>query len=359
MNSRRNTGRRVGEAAAEGNHAPPQDLAAIVESNTGSDGQAITSQAQANTVQATREGVNEEEKAELVVYQLKNVGEGGMSVKKYSLKFVKLCKYASSLVSSSRDEMTRFVTGVSKDLEQEFRASMLHYNIDLDGLMDMPKFKKGHQHSGNPTPSRNTNAKGDKSGPKKGNYRNVQRDKKSCDTQPRPNTTAASDPPMRKWFHALKGREEQEKATDMVTNLRSEYHQLRVRQEDIPKTAFRIRYGHYKFLGMSFGLTNAPAVFMDLMNRGVEVYPKKIESVKNFPIPLTPTDIRSFLGSTNYYRRFVDCFSVITAPLTDLIKKKAKLELSETCEKNFQDLKDRLTSALVLILLRSVVETEV
>ena len=44
----------------------------------------------------------------------------------------------------------------------------------------MPKFKKGHQHSGNPTPSRNTNAKGDKSGPKKGNYRNVQRDKKSC-----------------------------------------------------------------------------------------------------------------------------------------------------------------------------------
>ena len=40
----------------------------------------------------------------------------------------------------------------------------------------------------------------------------------NADTQPRPNTTAASDPPMRKWFHALKGREEQEKATDMVTS---------------------------------------------------------------------------------------------------------------------------------------------
>ncbi|GKE02755.1 putative reverse transcriptase domain-containing protein [Tanacetum coccineum] len=88
-------------------------------------------------------------------------------------------------------------------------------------------------------------------------------------------------------------------------DLRSSYHQLRVQDADIPKTTFRTRYGHYEFQVMLFGLTNAHAVFMDLMNRflghvidsqGIYVDPTKIEAVKNWASPTTPTKIRQFLG---------------------------------------------------------------
>ena len=62
-----------------------------------------------------------------------------------------------------------------------------------------------------------------------------------------------------------------------------------------------------------------------MSDQGLEVDPRKTEAVKNLPKPLTPTNIRIFLGLNGYYRRFVEGFSSIAAPLTALTKKKAKL----------------------------------
>ncbi|KAH0633374.1 hypothetical protein KY284_036160 [Solanum tuberosum] len=105
-----------------------------------------------------------------------------------------------------------------------------------------------------------------------------------------------------------------------------------------------------KFSKCEFWLRSVAFLCLIVSSRGIEVDPKKIDAVKNWPRPLSPTDIRSFLGLADYYRRFVEGFSSIASPLTTLTQKKSKFEWFETCEKSFQELKNRLTTAPMLTL---------
>nr|GEX03205.1 reverse transcriptase domain-containing protein [Tanacetum cinerariifolium] len=113
-------------------------------------------------------------------------------------------------------------------------------------------------------------------------------------------------------------------------DLKSGYHQLRVKDEDIPKTAFRTRH-----------LIDSQRLHVD---------PAKIEAIKNWASPTTPTEIRQFLGLADYYQIFIKDFSKIAKSLTELTQKNKKYIWGEDQETAFQLLKQKLCEASILAL---------
>ena len=105
-----------------------------------------------------------------------------------------------------------------------------------------------------------------------------------------------------------------------------------------------------KFNKCEFWLEKVHFLGHVVSREGVSVDPAKVEAVSAWPVPKNVTEIRSFLGLAGYYRRFVEGFSKIAAPLTALTRKEKKYEWTQKCEENFQELKRKLTSAPVLII---------
>nr|GEV07844.1 putative reverse transcriptase domain-containing protein [Tanacetum cinerariifolium] len=197
-------------------------------------------------------------------------------------------------------------------------------------------------------------------------------------------------------------------------DLRSGYHQLRVCEEDIPKTVFRTRYGHYEFQVMPFSLTNTPTYLMNRVckpyldkfmivfiediliysknkeeheghlklilellkkeklyakfskckfwipkvqflghvidSKGIHADPAKIKSIKDWASLKNPTEIRQFLGLAGYYRRFIEGFSKIAKSMTKLTQKNVKFDWGEKELTAFQLIKQKLCSAPILAL---------
>ncbi|WZY93867.1 hypothetical protein YC2023_066196 [Brassica napus] len=200
-------------------------------------------------------------------------------------------------------------------------------------------------------------------------------------------------------------------------DLASGNHQIPIEPNDIRKTTVRTRYDHYEFVVMLFGLTNAPAAFMKMINsvfrdfldesviifiddiliyskdeeshrkhlravlerlrehklfaklskcsfwqksigflghivsdQGVLVDPEKIRAIKDWPRPRSATEVRSFVGLAGYYRKFVKGFTSLAQRMTRLTGKDVKSTWSKECTRYFSALKDRLTSAPILVL---------
>jgi hypothetical protein len=199
-------------------------------------------------------------------------------------------------------------------------------------------------------------------------------------------------------------------------DLRSGYHQIRMRDGDEWKTAFKTRDGLYEWMVMPFGLSNAPSTFMRLMNHvfkpfmgkfvvvyfddilvyskseeehlehlqhvfqtlqeqklyvnlkkcrfftnsliflgyvvskeGIMMDPSKVEAIISWPIPKSIHDIRSFHGLASFYRRFINGFSTIIAPITECLKG-GTFKWTEEAQKSFELLKQKVTEAPILIL---------
>ncbi|QRW12425.1 Retrotransposable element Tf2 protein [Ceratobasidium sp. AG-Ba] len=168
-------------------------------------------------------------------------------------------------------------------------------------------------------------------------------------------------------------------------DLRWGFNNIRIKEGDEWKTAFRTAYGIYEYLVMPFGLKNAPAeedhakhvkevlkilrennlyaklskceffvkkvIFLGLVitPEGISMEEEKIKAIMEWSAPRKIKEVQAFLGFVNFYRRFIAKFSKIARPLHDLTKKDTKFEWTQECQQAFEEIKKRVSQDPVLI----------
>ncbi|GJR21632.1 transposon ty3-G gag-pol polyprotein, partial [Tanacetum coccineum] len=144
-------------------------------------------------------------------------------------------------------------------------------------------------------------------------------------------------------------------------DLGSGYHQIRIKEEDVYKAAFKSHKGHYEFVVMPFGLTNAPLTFQALMNCVFKPFlrshedeyfvckEEQIQAMKEWPVPTNIKQLRGFLGLTGYYRRLINWYAIISQPLTALLRKNA-FQWNSQAQTAFEELKLAMINSSVLAL---------
>jgi hypothetical protein len=174
-------------------------------------------------------------------------------------------------------------------------------------------------------------------------------------------------------------------------DLKSEYHQIRIRTGDEWKMTFKTKDDLYEWLVMHFGLSNAPSTFMRVMTqvlmpfmrkflvvyfddiliysktkeghfdhliqvvflrfimswKGVSADPQKVQAIVDWPEPKTIHEVRSFHGLATFYRRFIKGFSTIMSPIIDCLKQ-GEFKWSKGANRAFEEVKKKMTEALVM-----------
>ncbi|XP_052878866.1 uncharacterized protein LOC128285406 [Gossypium arboreum] len=252
-----------------------------------------------------------------------------MSIVDYEREFLRLSRYAIEFVPTEADKCKQFLKGLRDEFQLQLMPLWIIEFVDLKS--ESVSRGRGSGRSGSVV----------RGGTRKASESATQQSEVKAPAQ----------------AYVVRTREEGD-AHDVVSG----YYQLKVKESDVPKTAFRTWYGHYEFLILRekklYGKLNkcefwlSKVVFLGhvMLADGIRIDPKKSEAIIQWKVPKNVSEVRSFLSLVRYYRRFVNGFSKIALSMMKLLQKNVSFVLNDKYQQSFETLKQMLTEAPVLTL---------